>query len=144
MRLMNYLSIGKIMKAKYFVGDIEISEFHILKNELRYNSGFNIILFDKKLEKIVKFHIFLSKNYINKLVYRKVCFYKHCNWSSVGLVGILFIEKIFTLLGFNSYISQAEMNDGLEIYFWSRVGYKPHLDNADKNYFYFCNNLKIN
>jgi hypothetical protein len=131
------------MKAKYFVGDIEVNEFHILKKELRYNSGFNIILFDKQMEKIVNFKISLSNKYIKNLLYQKVCFYNDCNWSSIGLVGVLFIEKIFKLLGFNSYISQAAMNDGLEIYFWSRVGYKPLLNNTDKNHFYFCNDLEI-
>lgn len=53
-------------------------------------------------------------------------------WSAFGINGVLSIERILAKMNINNYYIKAFNNDGLCIYFWTRCGYRPVLNENHK------------
>ena len=94
---------------------------------------FNLLDQNTKNQK-AQFSITLSKNK-TKASLKKICFSTNYDWSSLGISGVLKIEEILIKINVKKIIIQASLSDGLEVYFWTRCGYKPVLNNKDQNHF---------
>ncbi|MBI51946.1 MAG: hypothetical protein CL779_01845 [Chloroflexi bacterium] len=97
-------------------------------------SSFIIAHHNDKEKQSAKFSIRLSKNK-NQASIRKICFPSNYDWASFGISGVLKIESLLIKLNIKKIIIQASLKDGLEVYFWTRCGYKPVLNNKNKDYF---------
>ena len=115
--------------------------FDSLENELliktireKQISSFIINNDNNSKKQSAKFLIRLSKQK-HKAFARKIYFSPNNDWSSFGINGVLNIESILKKLNVKDVTIKASLLDGLEIYFWTRCGYKPILNNKNKNYF---------
>ncbi|MBR73354.1 MAG: hypothetical protein CL872_00215 [Dehalococcoidaceae bacterium] len=94
-----------------------------------------LIYYDNNTKKhSAKFSTRLSKQ-SNKAFIRKIYFSSDYDWSLFGINGVLKIESMLMKLKVKNIVIQASLLDGLEVYFWTRCGYKPILNNKNKKYF---------
>tara|TARA_Y100000817_G_C16650178_1_gene452464 strand:- start:204 stop:590 length:387 start_codon:yes stop_codon:yes gene_type:complete len=123
--------------------------FDSLENELliktiheKHIKSFKINHENNAKKQNANFLIRLSKQK-HKASVKKIYFSPNNDWSSFGINGVLKIESILKKLNVKDVTIKASLLDGLEVYFWTRCGYKPILNNKNKSYFLMQKRLSV-